>query len=686
MAFRFVRFFSAFPALSMTAIFDSGFAAAWRFLPGLAAALFASAAACAAETPSSAHEENYFDVLDLHGAPKTATDRSFNIFFDGGAWHGYSLPPSDDTGTGFSGPFVHSLGEGRWVGARFAQTTLRDAAKREDIALAPAESRAAPGYLIRRYAAAGLQATQTLFFADSWHALVRIELTSATARDLDLGIEGRLMRSNTVRLDRDGDAIVETFAGSNSKLITALHADGAATRIATSAAGYRLATTQPLHLEPNQTKVAYLEQTFLYDARAEVPPAVDYARAWTQNRERWSGYLKSVSSSRLAGVPDDTARRIAVKAAITLLGNWRAARGDLHHDGVIPSYSNPDFNGFWAWDSWKHAVALAAFAPALARDQVRAMFDYQADDGMVADCVYLDKANDNWRDTKPPLAAWAVWQVYRATNDDAFLAEMYAKLVRYHRWWYAARDHDRNGLAEYGSTDGSKIAAKWESGMDNGVRFDAIAMLKNADGAWSMDQESADLNAFLYREKLELAAIAGALGKTDESARWSKDAEVLRTAIQSRLFDRTRGYFFDVRLGSSEFVPVYGSEGWTPLWAGAASAEQAQAVIRIMLDPKKFATAMPFPTLAADDPRFSPIKGYWRGPVWLDQSWFGVDALKRYGFREQADEMARRLLLGARDLTAQAPMYENYDPLTGRGYQSRNFSWTAASYLFLLRD
>ena len=93
---------------------------------------------------------------------------------------------------------------------------------------------------------------------------------------------------------------------------------------------------------------------------------------------------------------------------------------------------------------------------------------------------------------------------------------------------------------------------------------------------------------------------------------------------------------------------------------------------------------MPFPTLAADDPRFSPIKGYWRGPVWLDQSWFGVDALKRHGFRKQADEMARRLVLNAKDLVAQAPMYENYNPLTGQGHQSRNFSWTAASYLFLL--
>ena len=207
MAFRPIRVFSLLPALSMNAMFETGLAAASRFLPAVAAALFASAASWAAAAPASVDDEKYLDILDMRGAPKTAADRSFNIFFDNGAWHGYSLPPASDGGTGFSGPFVHSLGEGKWVGARFAQMTLRDSVSRKGIALAPSESRAAPGYLVRRYSSADLQASQTLFFVDSWHTLVRIELTSATARDLDLDIEGQLMPSRTAKLDKEGDAI-----------------------------------------------------------------------------------------------------------------------------------------------------------------------------------------------------------------------------------------------------------------------------------------------------------------------------------------------------------------------------------------------------------------------------------------------------------------------------------------------
>ena len=67
---------------------------------------------------------------------------------------------------------------------------------------------------------------------------------------------------------------------------------------------------------------------------------------------------------------------------------------------------------------------------------------------------------------------------------------MYPKLKKYHNWWYENRDHDKDGLAEYGSTDGSLIAAKWESGMDNAVRFDDSKILKNKDNAYSLDQES----------------------------------------------------------------------------------------------------------------------------------------------------------------------------------------------------
>lgn len=43
--------------------------------------------------------------------------------------------------------------------------------------------------------------------------------------------------------------------------------------------------------------------------------------------------------------------------------------------------------------------------------------------------------------------------VYKATGDKKFLETMFDKLYKFHQWWYAERDHNHNGICEYGSTD-----------------------------------------------------------------------------------------------------------------------------------------------------------------------------------------------------------------------------------------
>ena len=172
--------------------------------------------------------------------------------------------------------------------------------------------------------------------------------------------------------------------------------------------------------------------------------------------------------------------RIAVKSAVTLISNWRTHREGLLHEGVIPSHAVGYFVGFWAWDSWRFSAALASFAPELAKNNIRAMFDYQLPDGMIIDCIYTNSADNNARDSKPPLVCWAVDEIFTHTQDTTFVKEMYPQLLAYYKWWYAKRDHNRNGICEFGSTDGTLEAAAWESGMDNAIRFDNTKMLKNA--------------------------------------------------------------------------------------------------------------------------------------------------------------------------------------------------------------
>ena len=76
---------------------------------------------------------------------------------------------------------------------------------------------------------------------------------------------------------------------------------------------------------------------------------------------------------------------------------------------------------------------------------------------------------------------------------------------------------------------------------------------------------------------------------------------------------------------------------------------------------------------------FSPVQ-YWRGPVWINIDWFLMRGLERYGFSEHA-ECLRETITG---LCTDEGFYEYYDPLSGMGYGSDLFSWSAALLLDVL--
>ena len=402
----------------------------------------------------------------------------------------------------------------------------------------------------------------------------------------------------------------------------------------------------------------------------------------SSDEARWKTYLEITDNSKLS----KKEKLVLTKSIYTLINNWRSPAGELKHDGLFPSYHYKWFHGFWSWDSWKHAVALSHIDAELAKNQIRAMYDFQDENGMIADCVFRDTTieSHNWRDTKPPLSAWAIWEVYEKSMDIEFLKELYPKLVRYHQWWYKFRDYDKDGLCEYGSTDGTLKAAKWESGMDNAIRFDSCYIVEGSN--YSINTESVDLNSYLALEKFMLAKIAVELG-LDNSV-WLDDFHELCSSVREDFYDSEIGYFYDIDAVTGEFLnSAMGPEGWTPLWCGLASSEQAERVVSHMMDTSKFNTFVPLPTIDVSHTKFDPKDGYWRGPVWLDQIWFGVDALKKYGYEEEANILKQKVLENCEGLTTPGvSIRENYHPISGEGLNAEHFSWSAAHLVLLLTE
>ncbi|GAA1264696.1 alpha-glucosidase [Kitasatospora nipponensis] len=716
-----------------------------RSLRAAATAVLVTAALTAAPPPALALDPpgGYADVLDLHGVPSAALpsgDGDVNpitVFADQGAWHAYALPGAGDRAQygGFSGPLYIAQEYPWWLSRSFSRIQLSESGRTLDLAAGGTPVFVSlPGALSERYdLGGGLRLTLDLRFADDRTALVRagLENDGPAARTLGVGWTGELLRPadepmrSAPALAATGQGVAVSFARVRStwdyltdgtERFEVTH-DAPVTSTVTGDS-YRTDLTAPVRLAPGAHRsIDWAESyTFTADeaarARASVRTLLRHPQAAVEAGERrWRGYLAGAT----AGVPADR-RRTAVKAVETLVTNWRSAAGALRHDGITPSISDKWFaGGFWSWDTWKQAVGTSRFDAPLAQSQIRAMFDYQVqpddperpqDAGMIPDCLfYNDPAHGggNWneRNSKPPLAAWSVWQVYLAGHDLGFLRELYPKLVAYQQWWSRNRDHDGNGLAEYGATldpanadaESTRQAAAWESGMDNAPRFDAQAGAatvanRSAAGAplgYSLDQESVDLNSYLSADRGYLAQIAGRLGLTAEAARWRASAAALAAQVRGRMYDPATGWFYDTALGTGTPLVARGRgiEGAIPLWTGVASREQAAAVRGKLVDPGEFATPLPFPTVAASSPAFDAT-GYWRGAVWLDQAYFALTGLQRYGYRADARALTDRLLAGAQGLTGDQPIHENYDPLTGRALNSSNFSWSAALLLPLL--
>lgn len=641
-----------------------------------------------AETEKLADSRNgYYNLINIKNAPKYERDRDCFVFSDLGSWIGYALPENEaneNTG-GFVGPYMMT-GRG-WIASTLAQPSMTVNGERFDFARNIQTAKYYPGKLVQEFRNEQVYFVTELCYESAQTAVIRTSVRNISDKELDISLsyEGGLLGKNASLKAMDKGVLINTGVEDAQLAVRFLTADQVNV---VGKDSLRVAEQSSLALASGAEYQGAYTETFAFDEASlqnelKAQSSMNVEQVFTKNEERWNGYLASIFKGESPYLKENKYRRVMVKAMITLVSNWRTPAGDILHDGCYPSYCG--FFGVWSWDSWKHASATALFNPELAKNEIRCLFDYQAENGMIPDYVSRFKERINWRDTKPPLAAWAVMNVYENTGDKAFVEEMFDKLYKYHRWWYTDRDHDKNGVCEYGSTDGTLIAAAWESGMDNGVRFDEAEMLKNEpENAWSMNQENICLNSFLYAEKGYLAKMAQMLGKNELADKLTQEAKALKEHIQTKMFDPETGFFYDTRIGTGEFIKVMGAECWLPLWAGIATPEQARQVLDKMLDPTKFNSTVPLGTLEISHLRFRPTRGYWRGPVWIDQVYFGVMGLRKYGFDKEADMFVRKYIANAQGLLTDGPIHENYNPLTGETLNCPNFGWSSAVTLRML--
>ena len=714
---------------------------------------------------------DFRNVLNVQGNPQVNLNDSYstnvsNPFSDMGAWHAYYLPEKGATNLygGFAGPLI--VGEEYPINLSdtISKITLTNSDTGEVYDLSKAQNIMFdfyPGKLIQTYELNDFNLKLELIFATNRSALIKTEIENKKNTDLNLNLEwsGNIFNKSpyTISVNDNGEKNYDlgqtleatkngvqvnfsnirstwSFFSTDQTKFNVEYDGNTSTSI--NGNSYVTKLDNIVNIKPQNTFKTFSTQSYTFtteesnNEQVKINDLIENGDTYfNDNTNRWQNYLNKAFSNTEKD-SDPHYKDAAVKSIITLTTNWRSAAGAIKHDGIVPSLSYKWFVGMWAWDSWKQAVATANFDGELAKNNIRALFDYQIkgddsvrpyDKGTIIDAIFYNKdeqrggegGNWNERNSKPPLAAWAVWNVYKETNDIEFLKEMYPKLVDYHNWWYTNRDHDKNGIAEYGgmvhpannSEDEIILAAAWESGMDNATRFDkegfgsddiGVHVFENKDNSgntvgYSINQESVDLNSYLYAEKGFLKSIADILGKTEDSQKYEVEAKNVGEYIRNNMFDKETGFFYDLQInedGSEKKLLVNrgkGTEGWMPLWAKVATQDEAELVKENMMDSNKFNTYMPLPTASKDNPKFNPNK-YWRGPVWMDQALYGIESLQNYGFKDEAETLTKKLFDNAEGLIGDGPIRENYNPETGQGLHTKNFSWSASAYYLLYKN
>lgn len=445
----------------------------------------------------------YANIIDRSGMPKSHQDfdsydnQRFNPLIDLGAWHGFLLPDTKESYGAYTGPMIIAEEYSLFIASKLEQLTLLDQVSNQYLDFDKAEKLiySIPGALIQKYKFPQLTLKLELRYASNRTALISTQLTNDSNQPINLQLQwrgGLLSQWDSTkkvseaypewkrRLSVDNEQIRIHFGKQRSKWHLMTNGESeyliqrsikTHTKLNNKAKSY--VSQANVKIKSQSSLNIFTTQSYVHNKNERLGEKEKIALAllkpsiiFEQSRQRWASYLKLGLQKVDMG---SMKRDIAIKSIETLNANWRSAAGNIKHDGVTPSVTARWFNGVWAWDSWKHAYAMSTFNPEVAKDNIRTMFDYQIeshdqlrpqDDGMIIDAVFYNKdvarkgdgGNWNERNTKPPLASWAVWKIYQETEDKAFIQEMYPKLIKYHQWWYKNRDHNQNGLVEYGAT------------------------------------------------------------------------------------------------------------------------------------------------------------------------------------------------------------------------------------------
>lgn len=374
----------------------------------------------------------------------------------------------------------------------------------------------------------------------------------------------------------------------------------------------------------------------------------------------------------LAPLPDLDAALPIVKAFLNQ--QWRSTVhqpvGCLKHPYLAPGAT---YHELWDNDSFCCSMGLPDEALEYAAGSLLNLLDNTTAEGRPPKLAQPDGRLD--LTSHPiPLHGQFAWLVACRRGDFAWLEPYWPTLLAIDQWY--EKNATRNGCYVWTSFQGPIL--------DNNPAV---------YGRPPMTSCGIDLAAYHHRELLARAGIAEALNKK-EAAQFIERAAAWREKVIDLYWDNLDQFFYNIDLNNDAACTTMQQPNWVthlkhrswaslyPLWGGLPTAEQAAAVRARVLDAREFLAPLGVRSHSALDRIYNNVPmgnpSNWQGPVWGLSTFLTSYGLARYGYIEDALEVAGRLVRAfAADITINGTIHETYHgdeprPLTVPGFISWN--------------
>ncbi|MGB0454457.1 MAG: MGH1-like glycoside hydrolase domain-containing protein, partial [Bacteriovoracaceae bacterium] len=291
--------------------------------------------------------------------------------------------------------------------------------------------------------------------------------------------------------------------------------------------------------------------------------------------------------------------------------------------------------------------------------------------------------------TQPPVAALGLEYLLKKNADREWAKKQVAKIEKSHQFFYENRDPLKKNLVA--------IVHPWESGMDNAVSWDrplknVSTVTKNeinridtkkvtdlsqrpSDDEYaryihiveSLNQNDLKPTSFCVYDPmmttvlaLSEMALANVCEKLEIETHAKERANKLVSSLESIQSPDGRSPYIDALTNKQYHSNTLAS--LFPLLV-TKDKEQAEAILKQHLGEHGLSTH------SLKDDSFDS-RCYWRGPCWVNTNWF---------FKEKVTGLAEKTI----KLIEKSGFYEYFDPITGEGLGSDNFTWSAALFLCL---